>query len=336
MRGLAAMIGAIMLGIELWRFGGTVATDECLGPEVAKERGWFDLLRLVSWGVTFVIGVSVLIGYAAFGSFLLEQFFGVCAVISVLFMAIALTEEAIGAGLAPTTRIGHRLITSIGFNRNSLELTGILISGLIRLVLFVVAAGLVLAPWGLQRSDVPIDFGTAFFGFQVGDVTISPFNIFIAIGLFALTFGIFHAVLQWVDSKLLPHMNFDLGLRNSIRTSLGYLGFLVAAGLALGYLGLNYEKFAIVAGALSVGIGFGLQSIVNNFVSGLILLWERAVRVGDWIVVGADQGFVRCAASMSAPAKSRLLTAPRSSYRTRTSSPASSPISCATTGRAGW
>ena len=160
-------------------------------------------------------------------------------------------------------------------------------------MLFVVAAGLVLAPWGLQRSDVPIDFGAAFFGFKVGDVTISPFSIFIAIGLFALVFGMFHAVLQWVDSKLFPHLNFDLGLRNSIRTSLGYLGFLVAAGLALGYLGLNFEKLAIVAGALSVGIGFGLQSIVNNFVSGLILLWERAVRVGDWIVVGADQGFVR-------------------------------------------
>ena len=52
-----------------------------------------------------------------------------------LFMSIVLTEEAIGAGLAPTTPIGHRLITSIGFNRNSLELTGVLISGLIRLVL---------------------------------------------------------------------------------------------------------------------------------------------------------------------------------------------------------
>lgn len=293
MRGLAALLGAIILGVELWRFGSTLDTDDIFGPEVAKERGWFGLLRLVSWAVTFAIAVSVLIGYAAFGSFLLEQFFWVCAVASMLFMSIVLAEEAIGAGLAPTTPIGHRLVTSIGFNRNSLELTGVLFAGLIRLVLFIVAAGLVLAPWGLQRSDVPIDFGAAFFGFQVGDVTISPFNIFIAIGLFALAFGIFHAVLQWVDSKLLPLMNFDLGLRNSIRTSLGYLGFLVAAGLALGYLGLNYEKLALVAGALSVGIGFGLQSIVNNFVSGLILLWERAVRVGDWIVVGADQGFVR-------------------------------------------
>ena len=208
-------------------------------------------------------------------------------------MSIVLAEEAISAGLTPTTRLGRRLITSIGFHRNSLELVGVLLAGLIRLALFVVAAVLVLAPWGLQSSDVPIDFGAAFFGFKVGDVTISPFSIIIAIGIFTLAFAIFHAVLQWVDSKLLPQMNFDLGLRNSIRTSLGYVGFLIAAGLALSYLGLNFEKLAIVAGALSVGIGFGLQSIVNNFVSGLILLWERAVRVGDWIVVGGDQGFVR-------------------------------------------
>lgn len=293
MRGLPAMIGAVLLGVELWHFGSTVDTDNCFGPEVARERGWFDLFRIASWAVAFAIAGSVLIGYAAFGSFLLEQFFRVCAVACLLFMSIVFVEEAIAAGLSPTARIGHRLISSIGFNRNTLELTGVLIAGVIRLVLFVVAAGLVLAPWGLRRSDVPIDFGTAFFGFQVGDVTISPFSIFIAIGLFTLVFGIFHAVLQWFDSKLLPHMNFDIGLRTSIRTSLSYLNFLIAVGLALGYLGLNFEKLALVAGALSVGIGFGLQSIVNNFVSGLILLWERAVRVGDWISVGADQGFVR-------------------------------------------
>ncbi|MGA7384680.1 MAG: mechanosensitive ion channel domain-containing protein, partial [Methylocella sp.] len=293
MRGLAAMVAAIVLGIELWRFGGGAGGDDRLGPEVAKQRDWFDLLRAAAWAVTFAIAVSVLAGYAAFGSFLTDQLFWAGTIACVLFMSIVLVEEAIGAGFTPTARLGRRLVTSIGFHRNSLELAGVLASGVIRLALFVVAAVLVVAPWGLQSSDVSIDFGAAFFGFKVGDVTISPFSMLIAIGVFTLAFAAFHAVLQWVDSKLLPPMNFDLGLRKSIRTSLGYAGFLIAAGLALSYLGLNFEKLAIVAGALSVGIGFGLQSIVNNFVSGLILLWERAVRVGDWIVVGGDQGFVR-------------------------------------------
>jgi potassium-dependent mechanosensitive channel len=112
MRGLAAFAGAIMLGVELWRFGSTLDTDKCFGPPVARERGWFDIFRLASWVVAFTIGISVLIGYAAFGSFLLEQFFQVCAVACLLFMSIVLAEEAIGAGLAPTTRIGHRLVTA--------------------------------------------------------------------------------------------------------------------------------------------------------------------------------------------------------------------------------
>lgn len=293
MRGGPAMLAALMLAAELWHFGSAASADDCLGPEIAKRRDWFDILRVAAWAVTLAVAVSVLTGYAALGSFLVDQLFWVGAVACVLLMSTILADEAIGAGFTPTARLGRRLITSIGFNRNSLELIGVLLSGAIRLALYVAAAILVLAPWGLQSSDVPIDLRTAFFGFKIGDVTVSPVSLCIALGLFALTFAAFHAALQWLDSKLLPRMRLDAGLRNSIRTSLGYLGFLVAAGFALSYLGLNFEKLAIIAGALSVGIGFGLQSIVNNFVSGLILLWERAVRVGDWIVVGNDQGFVR-------------------------------------------
>ncbi|MGH6841433.1 MAG: DUF3772 domain-containing protein, partial [Methylocella sp.] len=196
MRGACALMGAIMLGVELWRFGSTVDFDDCLGPEVVKARGWFDVLRALSWAVACAIAISVLIGYAAFGSFLVEQFFWVAAVACAVFMSIVLVEEAIGAGLAPATRLGHRLITSIGFSRHSLALASVLLAGMMRLALFIAAAILVLAPWGLESSDVSIDFGTAFFGFKVGEVTISPFSILIAIGLFALAFGIFHAVLQ--------------------------------------------------------------------------------------------------------------------------------------------
>ena len=85
----------------------------------------------------------------------------------------------------------------------------------------------------------------------------------------------------------------DAGVRNSVSTIFGYIGVIIAALLAGAQIGLDVQKLALIAGGLSVGIGFGLQTIANNFVSGLILLWERTIRVGDLVVVGSDQGFVR-------------------------------------------
>jgi small-conductance mechanosensitive channel len=91
----------------------------------------------------------------------------------------------------------------------------------------------------------------------------------------------------------MPHTAIEPSLQLSIVTILGYIGYIIALVVALAEIGIDPQKIALVAGALSVGIGFGLQSIVSNFVSGLILLAERPIRVGDQINVKGDEGFVR-------------------------------------------
>ena len=101
---------------------------------------------------------------------------------------------------------------------------------------------------------------------------------------------------QISETRLLgqpPRTLLNAGIQNSIRAMLGYIGFILAMLIAISTLGVDLSKLAILAGALSVGIGFGLQNVVNNFVSGLILLAERPIKVGDWVVVGDRQGYVK-------------------------------------------
>jgi len=292
-RGLGALLTAIALAFGLWRVGADPADADCLGPLVTRRQNWFAILRGLALAAALVVVVAVLAGYPTFASFFLDQVIWVSGVATVFFMANMLVEEAIGTGFKPKARFGNWLVNRVGLQRNSLELLGVVLSGALRLAFFLVAIVAALAPWGLQQADVPFNLRAAFFGFKVGDVVVSPASTIIAIVIFGLIWAAVHALQRWLDGSLLPHTGLDAALRNSITTSLGYVGFILAAGLAFGYLGLSFDKLAIVAGALSVGIGFGLQSIINNFVSGLILLWERAVRVGDWIIVGSDQGFVR-------------------------------------------
>src|SRR6185312_12494288 len=130
-------------------------------------------------------------------------------------------------------------------------------------------------------------------GIRIGDFTISFGAVFGAILLFLIVVGLTRLVQRWLEKEVMPHTAFEPSLQLSIVTILGYVGFIVALVGALGEIGIDPQKIALVAGALSVGIGFGLQSIVSNFVSGLILLAERPIRVGDQIVVKGDEGFVR-------------------------------------------
>jgi potassium-dependent mechanosensitive channel len=240
-----------------------------------------------------VLGATLLVGYVAFGSFITRQIVFLTGLYSLVYLLMILANDGVAAMLQPKTRIGRAFVVTAGFRRESLDQIAILLSGALRVALTVWAVLWTLAPWRIGSGDMVATLQGAFFGFNVGDATISVSTIAVALVLFVVGIVVTRGVQRWLDVTYLPHTGLDTGLRNSIKTSFGYLGVIVAVAVAASYLGLSFEKVTYVAGALSVGIGFGLQAVVSNFVSGLIILWERAIRVGDWIVVGADEGFVR-------------------------------------------
>ena len=152
---------------------------------------------------------------------------------------------------------------------------------------------LLLHVWGLHDLGDEVSEVLTGKGFQIGRTSIVPSALLLGLIWFFLLITFTRYIKKKLEDDWLPMSHLDSGVRVSVATLFGYITFIIAAMVGLSVAGLDLSKLAIVAGALSVGIGFGLQNVFNNFVSGLILLFERPVRVGDYIKVGATEGFVR-------------------------------------------
>lgn len=150
-----------------------------------------------------------------------------------------------------------------------------------------------LGVWGQSDRWVSEIIEYTTLGFDAGSLHISPINIIGAIAVLAIGISVTRWVKNRIIADLVKRTRLDRGGKEAMITLSGYAGVIITLLIALGFAGISYTNMAIVAGALSVGIGFGLQNVVNNFVSGLILLFERPVRTGDWVVVGDTQGYVR-------------------------------------------
>ncbi|MEO7325676.1 MAG: DUF3772 domain-containing protein [Dokdonella sp.] len=292
----AALIGWGLTRVDDDETGTSVerARDSAKGAakdsESRQRSAWIGFCVAALWLGVIGTVVAVLSGYVALAQQIARQMVGLGIVTATFYLLVHLIEDVSAAVMS--TRAGW-LQNTLGLEPRSLEQFEVLCSGIFRVCALVLALATVFSPYGSGPADLLARIAQAGAGLKIGQIEVTPGAVFGAFAVLVLGIAAVRALKSWLFNRYLPTTRLDPGMRISVTTLLGYVGGVVVFAFALSALGFSLERITWVASALSVGIGFGLQAIVQNFVSGLILLVERPVKVGDWVVLGDTEGDIR-------------------------------------------
>ncbi len=280
---------------------GLAVTVFCL-VSLRLERGLFPgqagpWHRLGRGGLTVLLMAVPLaewLGYRDLSTFMLMALGGSLTLAGAVFFCDRTIPPSISGLAHGITPWQQRLRRALGLE------DGVVVSGLIwlgrlvRLLLWFFCLLGVLWFWdaGGKWSRAVLELYQQ--GFALGNVTVKPSRVVQGLLVFCLGWSLLALVRRQADrwsfgleSELEP------GVRETLGSITGYVGYALVIVLSLLVGGLDFTGLAVVAGALSVGLGFGLKNILENFVSGLILLFERPIKRGDWIQVGGTEGYVK-------------------------------------------
>jgi small-conductance mechanosensitive channel len=251
------------------------------------------LILIAIWLALAASMISLLLGYVTFGLFLVRELVWIAVIGSALFVLVNLTD-AFFAEFAPEEgRIGRVIAHALGLGVHTMDQLSVLLIGAARVILWLLAWGAILMPFGAGANDAFSHLQTGATSFKLGGVTVSPTAIAASIALFIVLMFLTRVFRRWLETQYLPRTHMDRGLSATVATGVSYIGGLMALIIASAYLGLKLTQVTLIASALTVGVGFGLQSVIQNFVAGLMLLAGRPIRVGDWISVGGQEGDVQ-------------------------------------------
>lgn len=287
--GLTALAIALVYIFGLLRYRRT--RRRC---ELERPAGVASLLPFVAavW-VGFSL-LALLGGYLTLAYFLAVKLLWMSAVAATAYLLIAFFGDLCETLLSPKLPGGLALGSVLGLSERHQAQASTVLAGIGRTLLLATAILLAFLPSGSSPGELLE--GLTQVGLSdkpLGGLNILPGDILLALVLLGAGLLSLRVLKEWLGEKLLPETNLDAGMRASLVTLVGYVGFVLLAAVVMSTLHISLTNLTWVVSALSVGIGFGLQAIVQNFISGLILLTERPVKVGDWVSLAGVEGDIR-------------------------------------------
>jgi len=265
------------------------AFDNPEAQDPAPRPVWVSVVYAIAWAVLLTAAVCLLSGYVAFASFIVKQLAWTLVVLTSAYLFSVFADDVFTTILTPVRSQDDATPREYAQPMLRAQLA-VLFSGAVKVVLALLALLLLLAPFGAGPLELSQRLDVMRGGVAIGEVVIRPARVVQAMVVLALTLIAVRLFKGWLARRYLPTTRLDPGMQASASTLFGYVGIVLAIALSMSAIGIGLERIAWVASALSVGIGFGLQAVVQNFVSGLIMLAERPVKVGDWVSLSGVEG----------------------------------------------
>ncbi|TDP48973.1 mechanosensitive ion channel family protein [Zavarzinia compransoris] len=281
-----------ILGDRAWYRSEAMVSAEATGGETVDPRLYVFPRRVLRL-LVLAIPVTALAGYYNLSDYITRNVILIGALFGIFSALTTVIGEATAAMLNAQRGPLRQVRSALGLSDDSGKVAHFWLAGFFNVALGFALFLAFLPSAGVPRQDIANFLESGISGVRIGNFTISFTDILLAIVVFIVALRLTRMVQRLLERRILPQTRFDTGVQNSIKSAAGYAGTTLGLVIAVSVAGINFSNIAIIAGALSVGIGFGLQNIVNNFISGLIVLVERPVKVGDWVVIGGAEGTVK-------------------------------------------
>lgn len=284
------LIKSLLLYIELLITIGFILYFCHAHRQMAFIKKYQTPIKLISSLMFIAFAVVNILGYHTLSFHL--TFSGITT-FAIIFIAI-LFEQAISKLYAIFINDGpthNKLLSFFGYKKGQTLTEIFILKVTLQIIIFLYATYLISKNWGFANIYVENTFKALLNGIKFETFTFHPARIISGIIVFCVLYLIFRSI----STAISRHEQFDGEEETQVAVAsiFTYIGFAVAIVSALLVSGFDFTGLAIVAGALSVGIGLGLQSIVNNFVSGLIILIEKPIKPGDRINIDGIEGYVK-------------------------------------------